>query len=85
MSLNIKNEKTCRLADELARLTGETKTGAIAVVLEERLVRERRLRDREALLRDIRAIRKRCASLLGPGPPAAEHGDLLYDEQGLPR
>ena len=29
MVLNIKNEETCRLAGELARLTGETKTGAI--------------------------------------------------------
>ena len=42
MSLNIKNEETCRLADELARLTGETKTGAITVALRERLEREKR-------------------------------------------
>ena len=27
MSLNIKNEETCRLAGELACLTGETMTG----------------------------------------------------------
>ena len=40
MSLNIKNEETCRLAAELARLTGETKTGAITVALRERLERE---------------------------------------------
>ena len=85
MSLNIKNKETCRLADELARLMGETKTGAITVALKERLERERRLHDRESLLRNIRAIRKRCASLTGPGPSATEHGDLLYDEQGLPK
>lgn len=35
MSLNIKNEETCRLAADLARLTGETKTGAITVALRE--------------------------------------------------
>ena len=29
MSLNIKNDETCHLAAELARLTGETMTGAI--------------------------------------------------------
>ena len=29
MSLNIKNDETCRLVGELARLTGETMTGAI--------------------------------------------------------
>ncbi len=40
MGLNIKNEATCRLASELARLTGETKTGAIIQALRERLARE---------------------------------------------
>ena len=48
MSLNIKNEETCRLATELAELTGETKTGAITVALRERLVREQRERSVEA-------------------------------------
>ena len=55
MSLNIKNEETCRLAAELAELTGETKTGAITVALRERLEREKRARDKEALLRDMLA------------------------------
>ena len=85
MSLNIKNEETCRLAAELAELTGETKTGAITVALRERLGREKRERDKEALLRDIRAIAERCASLMGPGPSAVEIGDFLYDEHGLPK
>ena len=40
MSLNIKNEETCRLAGELAQLTNETMTGAITVALRERLERE---------------------------------------------
>ena len=56
MSLNIKNEETCRLAGELARLTGETMTGAITVALRERLEREKRERSAEALAREIRAI-----------------------------
>ena len=85
MSLNIKNEETCRLADELARLTGETMTGAITVALHERLEREKRRRGVEARVRELRAIAERCAKLLGPGPSAVEHGDLLYDERGLPR
>ncbi len=49
MSLNIKNEETCRLAGELARLTGETMTGAITVALRDRLEREKRLRNADAL------------------------------------
>ncbi len=85
MSLNIKNEETCRLAAELARLTGETKTGAITAALRERLERERRTRDIEERRRDLRAIAERFAKLMGPGPSAVEHGDFLYDERGLPR
>ena len=85
MSLNIKNEETCRLADELARLTGDTKTGAITIALKERLEREKRLRDADALMRELRAIGERCAARLKPGPSATEHGDFLYDEYGAPK
>jgi len=85
MALNIKNDETCRLARELAQLTGESMTGAITVALRERLERETRQRDAAALKRDIRAIAERCARNLKPGPSAVEHGDLLYDERGLPK
>ncbi len=85
MSLNIKNEETCRLAGELARLTGETMTGAITVALRERLEREKRERSGEARLREIRVIAERCAKLLRDGPSAVKHGDFLYDEHGLPK
>jgi antitoxin VapB len=36
MALNIKDGETIRLADELATLTGETKTRAVRTALEER-------------------------------------------------
>ena len=85
MSLNIKNDETCSLASELARLTGETMTGAITVALRERLEREQRKRSVASRARKLRAIAERCATLMGPGPPAIEHGDLLYDDQGLPK
>lgn len=85
VSLNIKNEKTCRLAGELAELTGETKTGAITVALEERLERERHRRSADTRLRKMRAISSRCARLLREGGPPIDHGDLFYDELGLPR
>ena len=94
MSLNIKNEETCRLAEELSELMGETKTGAITVALRERLERERRERDAEVTVRleRMRAIAKEAAALLrNSSPPLAEgeelsitHGDYLYDEDGLP-
>lgn len=85
MGLNIKNDETCMLARDLAQLTGETMTGAITVALRERLAREKRRRDADVRVEELLAIGRRCARLLGPGPAAAEHGDLLYDERGLPK
>ena len=85
MSLNIKNERTCRLADELARLTGETRTGAVTIAIEERLERERHQRSIEERLRKMRATAKRCAALLRETGPPIDHGELLYDERGLPK
>ena len=86
MSLNIKNEETCRLASELANLTGETMTGAITVALLERLEREKNERSTEGpCSKGLLAIGRRCASMMGDGPSAVEHGDFLYDERGLPK
>ena len=84
MSLNIKNEETCRLAAELARMTGQSMTGAITAALRERLAREQRLRGVEVRAQKLLAIGERCAQRLGPGPDARDHGDVLYDERGLP-
>jgi antitoxin VapB len=39
MALNIKDAETERLAGEVARLTGESKTGAVRVALRERRAR----------------------------------------------
>ena len=85
MGLNIKNDETCRLADELARLTGETMTGAITVALRERLEREKRERSVETRVQEMRAIAERCTKFMGPGSSAVEHGNVLYDERGLPK
>lgn len=85
MTLNIKNEETCRLARDLARLTGETMTGAITLALRERLAREERRRDLDARVEELLAIGRRCAESLQPGPAAVEHGDLLYGDDGLPK
>lgn len=85
MSLNIKNEETCQLADELASLIGETKTGAITIALRELLEREKRERSVEARVRELHAIGQRTSRMLRDGPSAIEHGDFLYDEHGLPK
>ena len=85
MGLNIKNEETCRLAAELARLTNTTKTGAVRQALRERLERETKRRGVEARLHAMRRSAERCAALVGPGVSSGQHGDMLYDERGLPK
>ena len=84
MSPDTENDETRRPAGKLARLTGETLTDAVTAALRERLEREKRLRGADARADGLVAIGKRCAALLGPGPSAVRHGDMLYDERGLP-
>jgi len=84
MSLNIKSEKAHRLARELARLTGESMTAAVTKAVRERLDRVRR-DDAVGLADRLVAIGKDCAARLKEPFRTADHGDLLYDERGLPR
>lgn len=84
MSLNIKNAETHRLAQELAALTGESMTAAVTEAVRERLERVRR--DRGGSLADrLLAIGRECAAHLKEPFRSIDHGDLLYDERGLPR
>ena len=85
MGLNIDNEETCRLAGEFSRLTGETMTSAATIALRERLERETRQSNVNALARKLHAIGQRSAERFGPGSSAVEHGDFLDDERGLPK
>ena len=85
MGLNIKNPETIRLARELAKLTGESMTGAITVALSERLECVRRKREPGDLAERLMAIGREMAPLLKGGPSSAEIGDFLYDEHGLPK
>ncbi len=82
-SLNIKNPETHKLAQALARETGESLTTAVTIAIRERLTAIRRKRKSEAMLADIRAISAKSAALL-KGPPI-DHGEMLYDENGLPK
>lgn len=84
MSINIKNEETHRLAQELATLTGESMTAAVTEALRERLERVRR--ERGVSLADrLLTIGRGCASRLKEPFRSVDHAELLYDERGLPR
>lgn len=84
MGLNIKNDETHRLAEELARLTGESMTAAVTRAVRERLERVHRERGK-SLADRLMAIGKDCAPRLKEPFRSADHGELLYDEHGLPR
>ncbi len=84
MALNIKNEKTCELARELADLTDDTMTGAITIALRERVEQIRRERNRDELLRKISAIQDRVAEKLKAGPSTEEIIEEMYGEFGEP-
>jgi antitoxin VapB len=84
MSLNFKNEETNRLAHELAGLTGETLTTAVTVAVRERLERLQQSK-RGALSDRLLKIGKDCAAHLREPFLSVDHGDLLYDERGLPK
>jgi antitoxin VapB len=84
MSLNIKNENTHRLVRQLARLTGESMTAAVDRAVRERLDRVRRVQP-EGLAERLLKIGKECASLWKEPFRSIDHGDLLYDEKGLPK
>jgi antitoxin VapB len=84
MGLNLKNDEAHQLARELAALTGESMTAAVTVAVRERLERLRAGK-RGSLATRLLAIGKDCAPRLKEPFRTIDHGDLLYDEHGLPR
>jgi antitoxin VapB len=64
MALSIKAPKADRLAEQLSRLTGESKTAAVIVSMRERLEREQRKQQNKlAVLAEIHAIADHYSSL----------------------
>jgi antitoxin VapB len=84
MSLNIKNREAHRLAQQLANVTGESLTTAVTEALRERLERVRR-NPREGIAERLMKIAKECGPRWKEPFRSMEHGDLLYDEKGLPK
>ncbi len=87
MSLNIKNAEVEDLARRVATATGTSITGAVAQALREKLARVEdespvaTAADRAAR---IRALTKEIAPRFGRDLATVEHGDLLYDDAGMP-
>lgn len=90
MALNIKDPETERLATEVAAMTGETKTRAIKIALQERQARLTAARvadDRSAALRRFlteEAWPQIPPELLGRAPTKAEREAILgYGPEGV--
>jgi antitoxin VapB len=84
MALSIRNPETEKLADELARLAGESKTEAVTKALRDRLERLRRERAGRPLAGELDRIAMHCASL--PVLDGRSDDEILgYDDDGLPR
>lgn len=84
MALNIRNRETERLAEELARVTGETKTQAVTRALRDRLTRLRREHAGRHLVDELDEIARHCATLSVRDERAPDE-ILGYDEHGVPR
>ncbi len=85
MALSIKDPETDDLARKLAERTGESLTEAVKQALRERLVREERESADSGLSNRLLEIGRRCAAQMPEPFHSSDHGDLLYDELGLPR
>ena len=84
MALNIRNRETERLAEAVAKLTGETKTQAVMQALRDRLARLRRERTNRRLADELDEIARHCSRL--PIQDSRTADEILgYDERGLPR
>ena len=82
MSLNIKNPEAQELAARMAELTGESLTLAVTQSLRERLAR---LQAPDARAEALLAIGRDCARRLPEPVRSIDHGEMLYDERGLPK
>lgn len=82
--MNIKNPEAERLVRELAALTHQNLTGAIIEAVKERLGRLKQAGEAGGPAERLMAIGRDCAPRLKEPFRSADHGDLLYDERGLP-
>ncbi len=84
LALNIKNPVAERLANDLARATGETLTEAVIVALRSRLAAIQRRQVREGLTSEIEELQAFVRAQPDHDNRSAEE-ILGYDSFGLPR
>lgn len=88
VQLNIKDEETVRLARELAAELGESVTQAVRVALQERrarTVQQQRRPTTDEIMAMTHRLREHWKPEFRDQQLSVTHGDLLYDENGLPK
>jgi hypothetical protein len=84
--LLIESPEIIRLVEELAQRTGESTESAIEIAVRERLERLQSLAAREERRSELQAlVDSLAARFKASGLPLVDPGDLLHDENGLPR
>ena len=84
MSLNIKNEEAHRLAKELALETGESMSQAVTVAIQQRLDAIRS-GSPEEIAKKLMSIGSDCMGRWKEPWINLEHGEILYDDLGIPK
>jgi antitoxin VapB len=82
MSLSVKDPEAYRLAQAIAKETGESLTKVVIDSLRERQATLEK-RKGKASLGELMAIARRASRTVKR--PYVDHGELLYDEHGLPK
>jgi antitoxin VapB len=85
MSLNIKDPEAHALARKLAKATGQSMTRAVIEAMREKLVTLGPREEKRATVEEIMAIARKFASHMKEPGHSLDHGELLYDEWGLPK
>ena len=80
MALNIKDPSVHETVRQIAKITGESQTEAVAKAVNERLARLQR----DDLAARLLAIGHKTASRMSPETMSLDHAQVLYDERGLP-
>ncbi len=81
-TLDVNDPEAYRLAEAIAKETGETIALVVTRALRERLERLPKRQDK-ATLEELRAIASRSAELLRGR--YVDHAEFLYNENGLPK
>lgn len=85
MTLNIKNKEVYALASDLAKMTGQSMTSVVLDALRRQRKQLLHRENTEKRVQELMAIAERCAKHVHQPVSAVGHGDMLYDESGMPQ